>query len=144
MEQNVKQNTKQKKTGKIILGIAILAVVAAGLLLVYLKFRPTANADAKTVTIEVIDDKQEQTNYTVEGNAEYLKDVMDQAEGLTYEGTTSNGSMMVITVNGVRADYNEDKAYWAFYVNGEYCNYGIEEQPVNDQDTFKIEYTPAQ
>ena len=29
------------------------------------------------------------------------------------------------------------------YINGEYCNYGISEQPVADGDVFKIEYTPA-
>ena len=34
---------------------------------------------------------------------------------------------------------------WAnVYLNGEYCNYGISEQPVNDGDTFSIIYTPAQ
>ncbi|MEE0967314.1 MAG: DUF4430 domain-containing protein, partial [Bacilli bacterium] len=44
-------------------------------------------------------------------------------------------------VNGVTADYNTDGAYWGFYVNEEYCNYGIDQQPVNDQDAFQIVYT---
>ena len=44
-------------------------------------------------------------------------------------------------VNGVKADYTADGAYWAFFVNGEYCNYGIEEQPVLDGDVFSIVYT---
>lgn len=49
--------------------------------------------------------------------------------------------MMVETVNGVTADWNVDQSYWAFYVNGEYCNYGIEEQPVANNDTFQIVYS---
>ena len=31
--------------------------------------------------------------------------------------------------------------YWSFYVNDEYCNYGIDSQPVHDGDKFRIEYT---
>ena len=48
---------------------------------------------------------------------------------------------MVDTVNGEKAVYEEDGAYWGFTVNGEYCNYGIAEQPVADGDEFEIVYT---
>ena len=48
---------------------------------------------------------------------------------------------MINTVNGETADFNTDGAYWSFYVNGEYCNYGISEQPVEDGDAFQIIYT---
>ena len=135
---------KQGKLKKVILGVLVLAVVAVGLLLAYNKFKPTATADIKTVTIEVVDDKQQQSDYVVGSDAKTLKEAMDLAEGLTYSGDDSEYGIMITTVNGVRADYDKDGAYWAFYVNGEYCNYGIEEQPVNDGDVFKIEYTAAQ
>jgi len=52
--------------------------------------------------------------------------------------------MMVDTINGLRADYTADKAYWSFYINGEYCNFGIDQQPIADGDQFKIEYTAAE
>lgn len=48
---------------------------------------------------------------------------------------------MVDTVNGEKAVYEDDGAYWAFTVNGEYCNYGVSEQPVADGDKFEIIYT---
>jgi hypothetical protein len=51
--------------------------------------------------------------------------------------------MAVDTVNGLYADYVKTGGYWGFYVNGEYCNYGISEQPVEDGDAFKIEWTKA-
>ena len=50
---------------------------------------------------------------------------------------------MVTEVNGETAIYEENGAYWAFFVNGEYCNYGISDQPVNDGDAFRIVYTKA-
>ena len=67
---------------------------------------------------------------------------MDEAkeDGLSY--TCENG--MVLKVNGERADYNKDGAYWGFFVNGDYAQCGIAEQPVEDGDAFKIEYTKAQ
>ena len=68
-----------------------------------------------------------------------IKELVFELDGLEYE--TTDG--MVMSVNGVRADYVLDGAYWAFYVNGGYCNYGIADQPVNDGDIFTIEYTKA-
>ena len=47
-------------------------------------------------------------------------------------------------VNGESAVYDTDGAYWGFFVNDEYCNYGVSEQPVEDGDAFKIEYTKAE
>jgi len=80
----------------------------------------------------------------VQTDAEYLRQVMDEAEGLTYGGADSEYGIMIDSINGVRADYTLDGAYWSFYVNGEYCNYGIDTQPVADGDVFKIEYTLAE
>jgi hypothetical protein len=68
---------------------------------------------------------------------------MDEADGLTYSGTEGQYGLMVDTVNGIRADYNLDGAYWSFYVNDSYCNYGISEQPIEDGDVFAIVYTLA-
>jgi len=66
---------------------------------------------------------------------------MEEADGLTFDGDEGEYGMMVMTVNGETADYNVDQSYWSFYVNGEYCNYGIDTQPVADGDAFKIVYT---
>ena len=66
---------------------------------------------------------------------------MEEADGLTFEGTESEYGMMINTVNGETADYSIDGSYWSFYVNEDYCNYGIDSQPVVDGDAFKIVYT---
>lgn len=135
-----------------LLGILAIIIAIGALLGIYYTFRERpANPNAgpssdgvtekieKSVTIEVVDENKTSTLYTLSTHAEYLEGAMNEAEGLVFE--TNDG--MVMVVNGTRADYVLDGAYWAFYVNGEYCNYGISDQPVNDGDKFRIEYTRA-
>lgn len=129
---------EQKSRKGLILGIILLAVLVAVVAVVYFCFRPKTQPGAKNVTIEVIDSSGEKTSYSIKTDAQYLKEAMDDAKGLSYE---TDATDMVMTVNGETADYSADQAYWAFYVNGEYCNYGIAQQPVADQDQFTIEYT---
>lgn len=56
-------------------------------------------------------------------------------------GEDSEYGLYVKTVNGVTADYDTDKTYWAFYVNGEYAQSGVDTTDIVDGDTysFKIE-----
>ena len=133
-----------KKGTKIALGVLCVVLVVALLAGVYVLFGPKGIAGTKNITITVVASDGAKTEYKVKTDAEFLKEAMDGAEGLSYGGTESEFGMMVDTVNGERADYMLDGAYWAFYVNGEYCSYGIETQPVTDGDAFSIEYTPAE
>lgn len=126
------------------MGAAVLAVLVLVFAGIYFMFREKPVAGAKSITIEVVNQSSETENYKVDTDAEYLRQAMEEADGLTFSGTESEYGMMVDTVNGVRADYTLDGAYWSFYVNGEYCNYGIDTQPVADGDAFSIVYTPAQ
>lgn len=129
-----------KKSLKIFLGVTGVVVLVAALVAVWMIFGAKPQAGAKEITIEVINSADESIMYEVNTDAEYLRQAMDEAEGLTYDGTESEYGMMVSTVNGEVADYNVDGSYWSFYVNGEYCNYGIDTQPVADGDAFVIEY----
>ncbi len=140
----MKETNNKKKTGKIILGVVVLAVLIAAFALIYNRFSAKPVKGAKAITIEVVDDTAASTTYKVNTDAEFLRQAMEEAEGLTFSGSESEYGLMVDTVNGIRADYTEDGAYWAFYVNDEYCNYGIDTQPVNDKDAFSIVYTPAE
>lgn len=97
----------------------------------------------KNIIIEVKDSEGNVTTYEVTTDAEFLRQAMDEAEGLTYDGSDSEFGMMVEVVNGEQAIYAEDNAYWAFYVNGEYGQYGIDSQPVTDGDTYSIVYEAA-
>lgn len=127
----------QKKWLAIVLPVILIAVMA----LVYAAARPQPVKGGKTITIEVVSKDASKTDYTVSTDAEYLRQAMEETEGLTFAGDESTYGLMVTEVNGEAADYQADGAYWAFYVNDNYCEYGVDTQPVADGDTFRIEYT---
>lgn len=125
----------------LIIVIAIILALVAALVAVWFIWGEKPQEGSKAITIEVVDKEGKSTLYELKTDAEYLRQAMDEAEGLEYSGTESEYGMMVDTVNGLTADYSVDSSYWGFYVNGEYCNYGIDTQPVADGDAFRIVYT---
>ncbi len=133
--------TETKKTNKkALFGVVALVAVIAVLAAVFFTFREKPVEGSKAITIEVVDNAQASTVYELNTDAEYLRQAMEEAEGLTFSGTESEYGLMVDTINGITADYSVDGAYWSFYVNDAYCNYGIDSQPVEDGDAFLIRY----
>ena len=130
----------KKNLGRILAAAAFVLLIAA-LAFVYVIFGEKAVSGSKSVTLEVISSAAEKTIYTLKTDAEYLSEAMDAAEGLTYTAEEGPYGLSVSSVNGETADFNADGAYWGFFVNGEYCNYGISQQPVHDGDVFTIAYT---
>ena len=57
------------------------------------------------------------------------------------EGQAGNPGFYVKKVNGITADYDVDKTYWAFYVNGEYAVSGVDTTTIEAGATytFKVE-----
>ncbi|MDE6064771.1 MAG: DUF4430 domain-containing protein [Lachnospiraceae bacterium] len=131
---------KKQSNKKVLIGAAALIAVVAVLAVMFFVFREKPVQGRKSITIEVIDNTQSSTVYEVHTDAEYLRQAMEEAKGLEFSGTESEYGLMVETVNGVTPDYSVDGAYWGFYVNGAYCNYGVDSQPVEDGDAFLIKY----
>lgn len=146
MSEANNKNTGKKRKGLLILGISALAVLIGLFLILFSVFGPKTTEGSKKVTLSVVSESGDATDYEAKTDALVLQELMDELEddGFTYGGAESEYGLMVDTINGVRADYTLDGAYWSFYVNDAYCNYGISEQPVNDGDAFSIVYTPAQ
>ena len=112
--------TDTKKTNrKLIIGITALVLLIVVFAAVFLLFRPKTVQGAKSITIEVVDNNAASTIYDLHTDAEYLRQAMEQAEGLEFSGTESEYGMMVETVNGVTADWTVDQADWGGYVNGD-------------------------
>ena len=133
---------KEKQTNKkLILGLIALVAVIAALAIGYKLLKPAPTQGAKAVKITVVSADESEQEYKVQTDAEYLKEVMDEADGLEYDGQDSEYGVMVNVVNGEEASFEENGAFWAFHVNGEFCNYGIGEQPIEDGDEFEIIYT---
>lgn len=95
--------------------------------------------EPKTITLTVTYEDGMADEYTIETDAEYLKEAIESTVSL--EGTESDYGFTVTAVNGVEADFTAgSNAYWAIYVNGEYGNYSIDAQPVADGDSFGLTY----
>ena len=126
---------------KKLLGLGALIILIAVFAVVYAKFSEKPVEGSKAVTIEVINSEEKSTMYELQTDAEFLAQAMEEAEGLEFEAEEGAYGLSVNSVNGETADYEKDASYWGFFVNGEYCNYGISEQPVEDGDAFQIVYT---
>jgi len=126
------------------LGVGLVVVLVAVLAIIYGVFREKPVEGSKAITIEVINQADESKVYDVKTDAEFLREAMEEAEGLEFSGQESEFGIMVEVVNGESAIYDQDAAYWSFMVNGEYCNNGIDTQPVEDGDAFQIVYTKAE
>lgn len=135
--------TKQTNK-KLIWGAIILAIAVAGFAIGYHLLSPATSQGAKQVEIVVVSADASETEYRVQTDAEYLQGVMDEVDDLEYSGTESDFGLMVDTVNGEVASFEENGAFWGFFVNEEFCNYGIAEQPVQDGDEFRIVYTQGE
>ena len=46
--------------------------------------------------------------------------------------------LYVKTVNGITVDYDADKAYWAFYINGRYAMSGVDVTKIISGDTYEL------
>ena len=53
-------------------------------------------------------------------------------------GEKGDYGLYVKTVNGITADYDTDKTYWAFYINGEYASSGVDTTEIKEGDSYSF------
>ena len=139
MSQKQNSQTKSNKTLVITAIVLLFAVISA--YMVFSFAGPSAAEGEKAVTIQVLDDKKNLSSYEINTDAEYLRQAMEQCQGLTFIGSEGPYGLMLHTINGITAEYDKNQAWWSIYVNDELGNYGIDQQPVADGDIFRLEYT---
>ena len=83
--------------------------------------------EEKSVTFTINTDKS-----TV-GEALLEHDLIDGEEG-PY-------GIYIKAVNGITADYDVDKSYWAFYIDGNYATSGVDTTPLTEGETYQLVYT---
>ncbi len=92
----------------------------------------------KTITVTVIDDKGESTVFTITTTSPNLRGALEQEK--LVEGEESDLGLYVKLVNGVRADYELDGAWWGFYKDGKQLPSGIDSTVISDGDNYEIKY----
>ncbi|SDB65777.1 DUF4430 domain-containing protein [Butyrivibrio sp. INlla16] len=138
------------KTNKkpLIIGAIILVALIAVFGVVYTLNKPATHTGSKDIVVEVTGSDGKTTDYKLSTDAEYLIQAMDElssnGSGFSYSGSDSEYGIMIEYINGEKAIYAEDAAYWSLYVNGEYGQYGADSQPVESGDTYTWAYEKAQ
>ena len=97
----------------------------------------TLGEGAKTFTMAV---EMEEKSITLTVNT----DAGTVGEALLAHGVIAGDEgpygLYIKTVNGVRADYDKDGFYWAFYVGEDYAMQGIELTPIEEGAAYRLVY----
>ena len=94
-----------------------------------------------TFTLEVTDDNGDVTTWEIETAHVTVGEALLE-EGLI-SGEDTDFGLMVTHVNGLRADFNEDGAYWAFYIDGEMAMAGVDDTEIEEGVVYALIFTPA-
>ena len=121
---------------KQILTLVALIVVVGLFAGVWFATRPQSVEGAKSFTVLVVhSDKTEKTfTYTAEGK---LGAFLESQGLISSEGADPG---MFHTVDGEKADWNENQSYWAFYINGEFAMTGIDMTEIKEGEIYRLEY----
>lgn len=111
-----------------------LALLLALLLLFAACATPEPETGEKTITVTVTYLGEEEV-LTVETDAEMLGEAL--LEKNLIQGSESEYGLFVDTVNGHRADANENQ-YWVFTKSGEWVTTGVDTTPIADGDSFEF------
>lgn len=87
----------------------------------------------------VVDKEGAETLFEIHTDKEIVGDALLEL-GLI-EGEEGDFGLFVKAVNGIVADYEIDKTYWAFYINGEYAMSGVDATTIEEDASymFKVE-----
>ena len=127
------------KNKKLVVTLAVILICLVAAFGIVWKFAtPKTEEGDKQITVSVVSSDKKEKKHTINTNAEYLGEAMLE-ENLVTEEEYKTGFYTVI--DGVKADYDADKAWWCVTQDGEMTTVGINEQPIADGDKFEITYT---
>ena len=129
-----------KKKRNYITGMIVLVLCIVCFAMVYMGFSPKTDKNGGKAYELVASDGNRNIIYKGETDALYLSGLMDQlveTDNFTYESMDGEFGRYITSINGVSAA-SSTKTNWMVYVNGEFGQYGIDSQPVNDGDSFEL------
>ena len=133
------------KNKSIIIAAIALVVVVAAMLAVFLATRPSASSPTdgaqtagKTFAVIVIHGDETQKEFTYTTDAEMLGGFLEENGLIDSKGADIG---MFHTVDGEKADWNENRSYWALYEGDTYANQGIYDTRILDGAVYKLVYT---
>ena len=100
---------------------------------------PVLGEGENVFIFSVFDQDGKETAYEIHTNQTIVGEALQEL-GLL-EGEEGAYGLYVTVVNGIRADYDKDGVYWAFYIDGEYAMSGVDvtEIEAGRSYAFKVE-----
>ena len=92
-----------------------------------------------TFDFSVVDKEGTETFFEIHTDKQIVGEALQELELIA--GEDGQYGLYVKTVNGITTDYDKDGAYWAFYVNGEYAQSGVDTTKITEGESysFKVE-----
>ena len=101
------------------------------------ELEPNVLGEGKMVFMfTVVDDQGKETLFEIHTDKTIVGEALLEL-GLI-EGEQDQFGLYVKKVNGITADYDVDKTYWAFYVNGEYAMSGVDTTEIKEGDSYAM------
>ncbi len=98
----------------------------------------TFGEGAKTLIIKIEADGQAVT-FTVKSDKETVGEAL--IEHSLISGENGAYGLYIKVVNGIKADFDTDGAYWSFNKNGEYMMSGVDTTKFADGEQYELVYT---
>ena len=118
--------------------VMLLSLVACG---AKKEETPETGAEKMSFTVIVVHKDGTEKTFSYETNEKYVGPVLE-ADGLL-KGNEGPYGMEITEVDGEKAVYSEDGAYWAVYEGEEYALQGIDTTPVKEGQVYKLVWTAA-
>ncbi|MBO7252258.1 MAG: DUF4430 domain-containing protein [Oscillospiraceae bacterium] len=134
----MKQNSMRKMLS--VIGCMVLIAAMALNLIGCSSKAPTASEGSEvTFTLTVTDLEGKETSMEITTTKSTVGEALLE-QGLI-EGDPSEYGLYVHVVNGIRADWDNDQTYWAFYIDGEYAMTGVDDTPIDPACAYSFVLT---
>ncbi|MCI8889860.1 MAG: DUF4430 domain-containing protein [Eubacterium sp.] len=96
---------------------------------------------SKQFSLTVSDADGSQTEFEIHTDQETVGAALQELELI--DGEEGQYGLYVTTVNGITVDYDKDGMYWAFYVNDEYAQTGVDATEIKEGDSYALKAEKA-
>ncbi|MGN0306088.1 MAG: DUF4430 domain-containing protein [Lachnospiraceae bacterium] len=87
-------------------------------------------------TLLVVDGEGKETLFEIHTDKKTVGEALVELE--LVEGEVGEFGLYVKTVNKITADYDKDGTYWAFYIDGEYAQTGIDQTEIKEGSSYSL------
>lgn len=96
---------------------------------------------SKQFSLTVSDQDGNQTEFEIHTDQETVGAALQELELI--DGEEGQYGLYVTTVNGITADYDKDGMYWAFYINEEYAQTGVDATEIQEGESYSLKLEKA-